>query len=46
MITKERLRGINLVSIWVVRQVAPLKLRPTLLCHYTGLKDDSRLNAL
>jgi hypothetical protein len=43
MMTKERLEGINLVSVWIGRHMAPLGLRPTLMCHYTGAKDDSRL---
>jgi hypothetical protein len=46
MITKEHLRGINLVSIWIVRRIAPLKLQATLMCHYTDTNDDSQLNAL
>jgi hypothetical protein len=43
MKTKERLEGVNLVSIWIARRIAPLKQCTSLMCHYTGLKDDSRL---
>jgi hypothetical protein len=43
MLTKERLEGINFVSVWIGRRMAPLGLRPMLMCHYTGAKDDSQL---
>jgi hypothetical protein len=43
MKTKEKLEGINLVTVWIARRIAPLKQRPTLMCHYISLKDDSHL---
>jgi hypothetical protein len=43
MKTKENLKGINLVMVWKGRRIAPLASRPTLMCHFTGLNDDSRL---
>jgi hypothetical protein len=43
MKTKENLKGINLVMVWKGRRIAPLAARPTLMCHYAGLNDDSRL---
>jgi hypothetical protein len=43
MMTKEKLKGINLVTMWKWRRMALLALRPTLMCHYTGAEDDSRL---
>jgi hypothetical protein len=43
MKTQENLKGINLVTVWKGRHIAPLAARPTPMCHYAGLNDDSCL---
>ena len=34
------LNGIDLVQVWVAWRVIPLSRRPSLMCEYTGRKDD------
>ena len=43
MLIEEGLTGLNLVSTFVSRQIAPLQTRSSLMHEYTGPKDPSRL---
>ena len=36
------LTGLNLIDTWMQRKIAPLQRRPSLMCEYTGLKDQQR----
>ena len=36
------LTGLNLIATWVQRKIAPVQLRPSLICEYKGLKDPQR----
>lgn len=38
----EGLTGLNLVTSWTRRRIAPLQTRPSLLCDYTGTDDPAR----
>ena len=39
---RQGLIGANLYSCWLVRTMSPLKVRPHLMCEYSGPNDPSR----
>ena len=39
---RQGLIGSNLYSCWLVRRMSPLRVRPHLMCEYTGPEDPSR----